>query len=229
MSDRFSDSINKCIKLLDEIDFLLHTVSIHSLSASESFKRAALRSDSYKQIYDAGIETQNFNFMMKDQSFFQFSEKEKEKEARLAFYPNPYNFIGYKKTEMVWLELYDKGDITQVELEQALSEEVINNDIPQIRYDLSLSQYNETYHPAAHFHIGFHTENRWPTKRVLSPFSFFLKILSLYYVDIWKKHGDDPENKTNKFDDIYRKELKQCGNLSEQYFKVKAQERLHIA
>lgn len=228
MTKEFAQDIRKGMLLLAELDLLGQAGPQVSLSPSEFFKKTSLRAVSYREVYDAAIKNQDFNIMLHDHSFFQFSEINPHRSIRLAYYPNPYQFIEFKNLKREALEMVASDSITQDEYEQLLAESHFTCDIPLIRYDLSLDQYCQMYHPAAHFHIGFQAENRWPAKRVLTPFVFTLKILKHYYSDIWKQKGDPNNEGINMLDDKYRKAVRLCGYLSEEYFKDYEADRLFI-
>lgn len=93
-------------------------------------------------------------------------------ELRYAYYPNPYQFLEYQKELKDCNDLLNNEIITEENYSQMISEAIFTHDIPSIRYDYSPTQYEERFHPASHFHIGFHGENRWPVTRVLTPYSF---------------------------------------------------------
>lgn len=229
MTKEFSVSINKCLSVLDDMDYLAHAVVRSSLVVSEAFKKSSLSSKVYRELYDAGMKNQDFNFILKDQSYFQFTERIKDEDVRLAYYPNPYRFGEYHSIKRELTELFDEGLLSQEELEQSLTEEHFSNDIPIIRYDLSLTQYCSNYHPAAHLHIGFNSTSRWPVRRVLTPYAFFLKILSHYYHDLWVKFGDIGDGNRNLFDVEYCKEVSGCRYLHDEYFQKHEYQRLHFS
>jgi len=172
---------------------------------------------------------QDFNLMLADKSYFQFTEEKEEEEIRLAYYPNPYKFVEYQSHKREALKLLDNNEITEDEYDQLISEEFTTTDIPVIRYDLSLRQYCKNYHPAAHFHIGFFSENRWPVRRKLSPLAFLFKILMHYYPSIWFSIGDsgDPDE-PNDLDMQYRTEVASCAFLDTIYFSKMECERLYF-
>lgn len=229
MTREFSLSINKCLGVLESMDYLAHASVRGSLNVSASFKKSSLTCNVYRDLYDVGMRNQDFNFMLKDQSYFQFTEKIKNKDVRLAYYPNPYRFGEYNSIKKELTEFFDEGILSQDELEQALMEEHFSNDVPIIRYDLSLSQYCSKYHPAAHFHIGFNSDSRWPVRRVLTPYAFFLKILFHYYHDLWFKFGDAGEDERNLFDIEYCNEVSECQYLQDEYFQEYEHKRLHFS
>jgi len=231
----FNKNISKCIQFLDTYNLLFQAGCITSLSASDSFKKIARKSTSYKKLYDTGTKYQDFNFMLIDKSFFQFSRtkvinkitKEVNFDLRFVYYPNPYKFVEYQENKIEVENMYENNEITLEEYQQFLSEEFFTSDIPLIRYDLSKNQYCENYHPTAHFHIGFHAENRWPVKRELTPMTFMLKILMHYYIRWWKDLGDDMSGE-NKLTKIYRKEISHCRLIEYEYFSTLEEGRLHF-
>lgn len=227
MSDNFRKSLASCLELLAKNELLFQAGPMYSLDASASFKKVARRSMSYKEVYDSGVENQDFNLMLFDQSFFQFTEVKSESDVRLAYYPNPYQFVNYRSQKKEALELLECGELSLSDYEQLVSEEDFTCDIPVIRYDLSLKQHCEKYHPAAHFHIGFFAENRWPVRRVLTPYAFLLKILMHYYPKVWFNVGDRGDD-NNWLDLAYRNELTSCNILQQDFFKQEEVERLHF-
>ncbi|ENU90994.1 hypothetical protein F971_03462 [Acinetobacter vivianii] len=182
-------SIRKVATLATNLGLDLQHGPRVSLVVSDELKKISRSSKYYKDIYNRIAEYSEFNLMLTDRSCFQFFEKrnnEGEQEVRYAYYPNPYKFAEFQKELRDCNELLEANIITQEEYNQFICEATFTHDIPSIRYDYSPSQYDEYFHPASHFHIGFHGENRWPVSRVLTPYTFFFKILAMYYLDIWK-------------------------------------------
>lgn len=235
MNSDFNQNISKCIKFLDDRDLLFQASCSTSLSASPEFKKMARRSISYKELYDTGTKCQDFNVMMTDKSFFQFTRtkvfnkitKAEEFDLRLVYYPNPYKFVEYQENKLEIEKMYENEEITLEEYQQFLSEEFFTSDIPLIRYDLSKNQYCENYHPTAHFHIGFHAENRWPVRRELTPMAFMLKILMHYYTKWWKDLGDNGIEE-NTLTALYREEITRCPLIETTYFSRLEEGRLHF-
>jgi len=228
MRSPFEQSISKCASLLTKLDYLLQAGTLSSLRPTDSFKKAARKAATYREVYELGASSQQFNLMMQDMSFFQFSEAEQGKEARLAYYPNPYHYLEYKSHKVTAQQLLDEGEINFDEFEQLISEADFTCDIPFIRYDLSLKQYCEVLHPAAHLHIGFHAENRWPARRLLTPYAFMLKVLMHYYSKLWVKGKGIDMEVHQMLDDAYRAEVSNCDLLDDCYFKPHETERLYI-
>jgi len=226
MSDNFNNSIMDCINCIAEIDYLFQAGTTNSLQASSDFKYKSRKAIFYREVYEAGTVNQDFNLMLKDLSYFQFTENKEGENIRLAFYPNPFQFIEYQNQKKEALELLHDNGLTEYEYEQILSEGDFISDIPLIRYDLAVNQHCDNYHPAAHFHIGFNPNNRWPVGKKLTPYAFMLKIIMLYYPELWFKYGDQGEGSQNNLDIIYRKELNKCALVPDEYFKEFEKERL---
>lgn len=224
----FNKSIRDCFETADVMGLLAQAGSSVSLNASDKFKKTSLRSQHYWEIYDTGISQQDFNVLLSDHSFFQFHLQESG-DIRLAFYPNPYRFIEYQEYQRDALQMLEEQEITQEEYFQLLSEGSFTCDIPAIRYDYSIEQYCENYHPAAHLHIGFYAENRWPVRRILTPHAFMLKILRNYYLKTWIKTSGEIINPDDDFlDKRYRNEVAQCKKLKTHHFSSFEGQRLHI-
>lgn len=64
---------------------------------------------------------QDFNLMMDDHSYFQFTESKAEEDVRLAYYPNPYQFVEYENDKREALNMLESNEITQDEYEQLLT------------------------------------------------------------------------------------------------------------
>lgn len=197
-------SIRKVADLARKLDIDKHHCTFEPIDVDPELKKLCKATPYYREIYDYVATHNQYNLMLNDNSCFQFSEslnRNNGQELRYAYYPNPYRFIEFKEHLQAVQELFDQGEISLIEYEQLLNECNFTHHIPIIRYDYSPSQYNPSFHPASHFHIGFHSENRWPIGRVISPYLFFLKILSMYYSDIWTKNFEVFPDKT--LNDIY--------------------------
>jgi hypothetical protein len=228
MMDDFSKSIKSCIALASSLNILEQSGSYLSLNASNEFKKTSREALNYTKIYETGNKLQDFNFMLNDLSFFQFTSKPNSSDLRFAFYPNPLKIISHNDDMVTAESLLVDGYFTDDEFQQFLSEIDPIMDTPHIRYDYASGQHCKYYHPAAHFHIGFNSDNRWPVRRILSPYGFFLSILSLYYLDIWKTEGEKNVSSGNYLDIEYRKEIKKCFLINMPDFDSIEGERLHI-
>ncbi|MEO1871699.1 MAG: DUF2290 domain-containing protein [Cobetia sp.] len=225
MSKIFDQSVLKSIRTLHSINFLTQAGAANSLNVSDSFKKLSFRSKSYMQVYDAGIRGQEFNVLLKDDSFFQFTEQVNG-DIRLAFYPNPYRFIEYMGYKEEVLDLLDEDSITLDEYSQFLSEGSFTCDVPVIRFDYSIDQYDSFDHPAAHLHIGFYAENRWPVRKILTPHAFMLKVLRNYYVYLWS--GENKLENCVELDTLYQHEAMECTSLGDDVFSDEEANRFYF-
>lgn len=230
MLAKFNQSIINCINLANDYGFLAQAGSNTSLKLSAKFIATSRDATSYRELYDVGVETQNFNIMIFDHSFFQFTIKPEQDgyAIRLAYYPNPYFFIEYMNEKRDALSLFKEDEITLEEYEQLISESSNYSETPIIRYDLSREQYCTNYHPTAHFHIGFNSESRWPVKIILSPLAFFLNIVKNYYMDIWLKAEINNEPFENILESKYKIELESCPLIEQEYFNHNDEKRLYF-
>ncbi len=184
----FEGKIRAAHQLLSsELDLLLTTSSLNSLSVNVLFNEVALDPEAhYQDIYGRALSASYYNFLLNDYSIFQFSWSS-ETAWRLAFLPNPWIAgVGDVEEQMdEWDELLAAGAINLEEMGELMSELSYTGAIPPIRFEYAVEQYRELVHPAAHLHIGRHFENRWPLHRVLNPLTFLMMILKMYYPPYW--------------------------------------------
>lgn len=225
MMTMISRSIKRSAEFAQKYNLLMQAGTYSSLNASNEFKRMSRRSFDYRKIYEAGINNQDFNFMLFDRSFFQFSNSSINESLRYAFYPSPYAHKENLELEKEAQEMLDEGQLSFEEYDQMLSEMSGISPLQPIRYDLSLEQYCKHSHPAAHFHIGSSLSNRWPVSKKLTPFAFFLNILRLYYSNDW--HSS--EEIRDEMDQRFERELRECSTLSSAYFSESEQKRMHFS
>ncbi len=222
MSSDFCTNIKSCVALLTEIDFLAQVHCMTSLNVSPEFKSEARRGHSYRHLYSLGMRKHDYNFVIKDNAFFQFYKNDEPFTLRYAYYPNPNLFIQYQEERKIASDWLENGEIDEREYDQLLAEDsCLSGDTPPIRYDVSYIQYNAKYHPTAHFHIGTLTENRWPVRRILSPYAFLLAILKHYYVRLWIEKNETVAEE-------FCKELDTCEILSDEYFTESECKHLHF-
>ncbi|MET4698264.1 hypothetical protein ABIE65_001281 [Constrictibacter sp. MBR-5] len=157
------------------------------LVASEAFIGAARSAQlDYESLYLEGLKYSDYNIILYDFSYFQFSWSE-DSHVRFAFYPNP--FLGAQADHVRELqelrEFQDEGVIDFEEYLHRASELRRPGHPPLLRYENSPAQYVEISHPCSHFHFGYHSENRWAVRRELTAFAFGLICLRHFYADTW--------------------------------------------
>ncbi|MGS2744439.1 DUF2290 domain-containing protein [Halomonas sp. LS-001] len=206
-----------------EIDFLRQASVLESLNLNADFMYTAFRTKIYQDVYDSAIENQCFNFAMADGALFQFTEID-ENTSRYAFFPNPYSFESYKEHLGEIERISHEEGISLEECEQILSEgSFFNIDMPCIRFDKDYNAYCKDYHPVAHLHVGFFSENRWPVKKILTPYAFFLFVLRTYYQEKWIEYKEKLD-----LDEIYLMELDRVNFISEDFFSSEEKRRIHL-
>ena len=157
-----------------------------SLKASDEFLAVIFDSSaSYEAVYLTALRNSDYNLMLRDHSFFQFTHS--LSGWRLAYYPNP--FFGASDaalSEVSELRDYVKeGAISIEEFLHRLSELRSAIQAPLLRYEWAPNDYINLQHPASHMHVGFHSDNRWAFTRVLSPEAFGMFVIKLYYRSSW--------------------------------------------
>ena len=173
--------LNKRLKIADAI------INTGSLSVDQGFNAVALdRSSSYERIYRSALSRSYYNIILNDEALFQFSWASSS-SWRLAYLPNPW-LTGYPhglETRREAQTMVELGDLTLEEFDEVMASLDVSNAVPPIRYEYALDQHREVLHPAAHFHIGRHTENRWAVNRRLSPKAFCMLVAAQYYNESW--------------------------------------------
>lgn len=160
-----------------------------------------LSSGSYIDIYKNARKNYDYDFLIEDNSFFQFTyvlKEQKIRKLRYAFYECPFNVLSYDlfltnvvcldkdEIEKCGLELYD-------EYQQYISEGNIKSNILSLRYDYDETLYNGLIHPVSHLHIGLNNEIRIPINSLLSPKCFASQTIKYIYYNDWKEAISDKE------------------------------------
>ncbi|MGL3211014.1 DUF2290 domain-containing protein [Bradyrhizobium sp. BR 1433] len=191
MDDRdFDREINGAWSLLrDTLKIGRTIISARSLEMDEQFRDVALDAElTYEEIFKTGLHRSNYNVLLSDYAYLQF-RWENDHAWRLGYYPNPWlsGVASAKNLVARWEELETLGDLTYEETSDYIAEMPYQGAVPLIRFEYARAQYKEFSHPAAHFHIGRHTENRWPSSISIGPKAFSLIIAKLYYPEAWSK------------------------------------------
>lgn len=192
-----------------------------ALSASINFKRISTDPQAtYEQIYLCGLRNSDYNILLKDFAYFQFGAPS-QTELRFAYYPNP--FLGASSEAISelneQLEYVEEGIIEYDEYLHSISELRYSHHPPLVRYENDPRNYVELKHPCSHFHIGHHSGNRWPVRRVLNPAAFALLLLKLFYSDYWEEAEPMLIHDQNKsLDEILQSRRMECHRLPDEFF-----------
>jgi hypothetical protein len=160
-----------------------------SLLIDDEFRDVALsRESTYEEVFRVGLSRSSYNIILEDYGYFQFG-RFGEEAWRLAYLPNPWLSGVPTAQESIrrWEHLEEIGALSHEEGSSLISEMPYVGAVPPVRFEYSPAQSRELIHPAAHFHIGHHAENRWPSSVSLGPEAFVLIIAKLYYPEAWSR------------------------------------------
>lgn len=196
----FEQSLKKVDTLLSK-SFLLKDSKYKYKGISPTFYK--IRSN--KELADAYIKEvndNNFSFLLKDESFFQFHFEKMENskcKLRYIFFQFPYEFPTYEQflKEVYNAEFSDAGYSCHEFYSQAASEADLKNHIAFLRYDYSEEDYKEGIHSASHIHLGFSKTMRLGIDKILSPEAFTLFILKQIYIPEWSSMVCNPKLRSN--------------------------------
>lgn len=152
----FNISLSQSELILKSIGILKMKGDYGDLILNE-FKKAS-QGDSYNEVYRVGIKNYDFNFLLIDDSYFQFSYSDRKgsnlPDIRYSFFQNPLDFKTYED----YLELLrgqgllgdesneEIGDMLKDEYEQYLNEQQINLSSLTFRFDIDLNNYRPLIH-----------------------------------------------------------------------------------
>lgn len=206
----FNVSFSKSEKVLKEAN-LFKSKGIKPVgSVSDEFKSASLKS-SYFKTFKIGLQNLDYDILLYDDSFFQFSFEKSEHNnypfLRYAFFQNPQEYISYEEylESELNIDYTTAGDLFIEEYQQYLTELEINTNSTTIRYDLDCKSYKPLIHSASHLHIGNSENVRIPCNKILSPLAFTIFVIKHIYYNNWQILIKDFE----KFDNDFFKNLKQ--------------------
>jgi hypothetical protein len=186
----FDREINGVWRLLrDPLNLGRTLIWERSLPIDDVFRDVSLSSDSsYEQIFKTGLSRSNYNILLEDYAFFQFNQSN-ETSWRLGFFPNPWlTGVASAVPQLQHWELLEEiGALNHEQVSSFIADMPYAGAVPPVRFEYAPAQYRELTHPAAHFHIGRHDENRWPSSVSIGPKVFGLIIAKLYYPAQWAK------------------------------------------
>jgi len=173
--------------------------SINEKGVSPQFKLASIKED-YVKAYLEGLKYYDYDFLLNDQSFFQF-EFSKTKDfidIRYAFFQNPINYVTYLeyleeqiKTHEIAESIEEIGELLEDEYNQYLNEQELKSNYTTIRYDSDQNNYRPLIHSVSHLHIGHMNNVRIPIDKIISPLQFVLFTIKHVYYQEWKEKVED--------------------------------------
>jgi len=219
--------IHKSWDLADRLGLAAAFSNPNLLPLNTEFRDAILSADStYIDVFLIAMNLSHHNIILSDYSYFQFS-MERDGYVRYAYYPNP--FVSGKESETTSFkklnELLENDFISHEQYLSLLDSKKTLNGKPMWRYENAPDQRKRFFHPCSHFHIGFHSENRWPLKRTLTPLAFTMLVFKQYYGEEWRAFGDDDDPEvSNSFERALIQERQNCHIVPDDLFE-KIEER----
>lgn len=225
------NGIQRSWKVLEDLG-LAESFSVPGvLEINEEFRDLALGgAKRYSELYLTGLRQSYYNILLLDFSFLQFSWSG-ENAVRYAYYPNPFisgdaDLLRFRKLR----KLFEEGAIGLEDYYTLLDETPPEGRIPLLRYENAPDQWKELSHPCSHLHVGFHGDNRWPFRRLLTPLAFTLFVSKQYYSTEWTTFGtDDNDEFGNVFENKLVLERMNCHELGDALFTAKEARTFHLA
>ncbi|KJS12609.1 MAG: hypothetical protein VR67_07570 [Peptococcaceae bacterium BRH_c8a] len=184
----------------------------------------------YELIYKTALKNTDFDYLLKDDSIFQFScslrnGKINEGSIRYAYFQNPREYLTYEEfLKEIGFTYEECGDELLLEYEQDVAEAKLNNGVIPIRYDYNFSMYQPVHHPISHLHIGHNNQIRVALNKILTPQKFVIFVLRNVYPNIWKEVY--PSNE--KIMTICMESKKCCPSLDKSIFSEEEEHLLFI-
>ena len=187
----FLIDVNKANIVLNKAN-LLGKINHYNISSISSCKYSsdfydASRNGDYYYTYRCAMENDDYDLLLYDGSFIQFSyDKRKEGEIiRYAYYPAVFS-LNYRDflTEMGF-SIEDVG----IELIEDFQQYILEQNpqfVTPMRYDYDNRLYKETIHSASHLHFGYEDNIRIPIDAILRSSAFAKLIIEYYYYPMWK-------------------------------------------
>lgn len=195
ISMRDSEKLLKELGIIKKKNYVNCSQGTYKKYSSDFLK--VTRTGTYFEIYKCAMENDDYDFLLEDGSFFQFSfdKEERCENIRMAYYPSICN-LEYKDFLMEHLGVDEEECGTDyIELYQQYVIEQEPESVTPMRYDFNVKLYKEVIHSAAHIHIGYEENIRIPIEKRLKPLLFTKMAIEFFYYDKWKKCINDGDEK----------------------------------
>lgn len=188
----FSISVKDSVALFKEYDLLYkenpYNIKILSSSKYKQFISES-RKSSYPDYYRYALENDNYDILLKDNSFLQFTfdydSIKKNGIIRLAYYPSICQ-ISYEEFLKMNELTYDECREEFIDdYQQYLIEQIPENTTP-LRYDFDPNLYTERTHSSSHVHFGDSEDIRVPLNSIIKPVLFSKLVIEYYFYKEWK-------------------------------------------
>lgn len=216
----FNISISESINLLKKINLFKGKGPKNVGDYSDIFKKISRR-NKHIEIYNSIRDNLDYEIILNDDSFFQFSKQ--KNYLRYSYIENPnfnytkYDFLRISFTDEEIVD-FTEEDINSLidenEYEQFLNEQEINSNLTYIRYDYDPKGYIPLLHSCSHIHIGLNENFRIPSSLILTPLQFVTFSIKQRYYEIWKFHHESLEH--HIITDNLKTIKNQCLNITDQ-------------
>lgn len=169
----------------------------------------------YVTIFDKAMENADYDLLLSDFSFFQFSYAGTDEgtKIRYAFYEAPRRYPTYEEFLRVYgFDSKECGDCFDSEYEQAIIEARLKTSVVPVRYDCGPT-HKALEHPYCHIHVGFDNEVRIPLSRSLTPQAFVAFTVRQVYREAWIEALKDEE-----FRKLYQEVKVGCPSFDRDFF-----------
>ncbi len=188
----FLINLKLCKKVFEQFGILKKTNNINIYVSSynkfsSEFRRIAQKND-YIKTFITGLEMDDYDYLLNDGSFIQYSYDKKDNDIvlRMAYYPS-ITSLTYEEflKEFYDLDIEDCGAVFMSDYQQYLTEEETKLVTP-LRYDYNSRKYKPLIHSSSHIHMGYEENIRIPFEKIITPTVFAKFILQYYYYENWK-------------------------------------------
>jgi hypothetical protein len=147
------------------------------------------RQTSYVDAFAEHLRSNAYDILLEDGSFFVFrADKNQKTSLSYAFFPCPYEVMGYWDIERTYQEQATGGSPFEEFQQQFDAEQLLREFPPYLRYDWSPSLYQVGVHPHGHIHVGHRSEVRLALDYVITPFPFILFAVRQNYPSKWAEN-----------------------------------------
>ncbi|MEK5024523.1 DUF2290 domain-containing protein [Paenibacillus sp. FSL M7-1046] len=226
-------SINDAKNLLSESDLLKDVNKSRKFTLdfgkySREFMEV-FQSDNYDEIYKKAMKNMDFDFLLIDDSFFQFSCTSEEDtidegNLRYAYFENPRKYDTYEEFLAKCGFSYEEcGEEFYFEYEQEIAEAKLKDSVTPIRYDYDYGLYTPIEHSISHFHFGHNNNIRVATSKILTPTKFVSFVMRNMYTKKWMQAFTNEKFKTTCLT-----ARQACHPIDERFFTEDEKLLLHI-
>ncbi len=223
------------VKILLQETLLLKTenysrkLTVGNNKFSQEFLSVMFSND-YEKIYKTAMKNLDYDYLLTDDSFFQFSAQNgnvgiSDGKLRYAYFPNPRKY----ETYLEFLDDYgfnyeECGNELIEEYEQYVSEAKLKTIVTPIRYDYDFSEFSPIIHPISHIHIGAEQHFRLPLSSMITPQEFTIFVIKNLYNEHWIKVLE-----SKKYLDIFEKSKNKSNLLGEEFFNIIDKKHLYLS